>query len=111
MSLREQYNDLQSPGSYAGAYNFFRNRKLGKRLNDVRKELQTYDEYALFKPISRKFPRRQTVVPWAGHTLVSDLIQLTSYKRYNTNYQYVLVIIDGFSSKFNILQYAFHKVE
>ena len=100
MSLRAQYNDFTLSGSYAGAHNFFRNRKPDKRFADVKKELETYDEYALFKPLSRNFQRRQTVVPFIGHTLVSDLIQLTAYKRYNSNFEYILIIIDGFSSKF-----------
>ena len=101
MSLRAKYNNYKFSGSYSGAYSFFRNRNLkgSKRFADVKKELETYDEYALFRPVATRFPRRQSVVPFLGHTLVSDLIQLTAYKRYNNNYEFVLVVLDGFSSE------------
>ena len=105
MTLRARYNNWKFSGAYGGAYNFFRNRNIkgSKTFADVRKELATYDEYSLFRPAPKRFPRRTTVIPFLGHTLVSDLIQLTAYKKYNRNYEYVLVIVEGFSSKSNLL--------
>ena len=88
-----RYYDPQKVGAFSGAYSF---QKVAK---SPLKWLNSQDVYTLHKPVRRRFPRRKTIVPGANFQMQADLIDLSSLKQYNDNFEYILVVIDVFFQK------------
>ena len=95
-TIKEKYEDESLPGSFSGLHRFSKAQKI-RNLPEVRRELESYDVYSLFRPTTQKFIRRATVFPFLWHTVVADLLQLTQYKRQNKGFQYVLICVEGLS--------------
>ena len=51
----------------------------------------------LHKPIKRKFQKRSVIVAGIDYTWSADLVDMTSFDKFNTGIKYLLTIIDIFS--------------
>ena len=60
-------------------------------------ELNALDEYSLYKPARKTYPRRRIVIPFIDRQWVSDLLDVQKYSKENRGFRYLLIILDGFS--------------
>ena len=86
------YYDLARVGSLGGIGSLERASK-----RSARKWLSTQDTYSLHKPTRRCFPRRRVIVSGIDDQWQADLVDLSSLKKENKNYKYLLTCIDVFS--------------
>ena len=80
----EKYQDLVQPGSFS---------------NKILKYLRANEVASLHRPKRNKFPRRRIVTRYPGNIIQSDLIDMQKYSTKNSNYNFILVVIDCFSKK------------
>ena len=78
------YYSLKQPGAYS--------RKL---LRYLRKN----ENYSLHRPKRKRFPRRRIITHFPGHIVQSDLIDMQKFATKNSNFKFILVVIDCFSKK------------
>ena len=78
------YFNLQQPGAYS--------RKLLRYLREN-------ENYSLHRPQRKRFPRRRIITHFPGNIVQSDLIDLQNIATKNSNYKFILVVIDCFSKK------------
>jgi len=94
--VRRAYNNPSFSGSFQGSNIFFSSRGIPKS-TELKKTLQSLEEYTLFRPNRKRFKRRRAIYPWIGFSFCADLIQLTSYSKENSGYNYILLCLDCFS--------------
>ena len=82
------YYNLKKLASFTGHHSF---SKLAKNSKNW---LQSQDVYTL---VRRRFPRRKTIVSGAKFRFQKNLIDLSTLKKYNKNYKYILVVVDVFT--------------
>ena len=63
----------------------------------ARKWLSTQVTYSLHKPTRRRFSRRKLIMNGIDNQWQADLVDLSSFKKENKNYNYLLTCIDVFS--------------
>ena len=80
----EKYQDLVQPGSFS---------------NKILKYLRANETASLHRPKRKKFPRRRIVTRYPGNILQSDLIDMQKYGTKNSNFNFILVVIDCFTKK------------
>ncbi|XP_061166280.1 uncharacterized protein LOC133175179 [Saccostrea echinata] len=83
---------------YGGIQALYRQVKpLGISLKKIRDWLKEQDTYTLHKPIQRKFHRQQTRVTDIDEQWQLDLADVSSLKKYNDGYTFLLCAIDVLS--------------
>ena len=98
--LREVYYDASHPAGYSGVNGLYKAAKkkgLKITLNVVKKWLQGQDTYTLHKPARKKFRRNRVIVTGMDSQWEADLADLTSLRRQNKGYRYLLTCIDVLS--------------
>ena len=99
MDLKKFYLDPKFPGSYSGAYKFYREVKNihpKVTLKKVNEFLKSQDAYTLHKR-TRKPKFRRTLVFKPRDLWQIDLLDMQKYSKENDGYRYICVIIDCFS--------------
>ena len=98
--LQRLYYNPKNPGSYGGVRNLWREaRKSRPKLKEEAVEawLSTQATYTLHKPVRYKFTRKRVVVGGIDHQWQADLADVSSIKKDNQGYCYLLTCIDVFS--------------
>ena len=98
--VKRLYRNPRQAGSLGGVRKFFEAlRRQGKKVSykTVQQWLQEEDLYQLHKPKKIKFPRRPFIVQGMDHLWQADLSDLSSLKKYNDGFRFLLCIIDCFS--------------
>ena len=96
--LEKLYYDPKQPGSYSGYYGFRKTLRDEKIKNKKLKEwLMDQETYTLHRPLRKKFKRNRIVVYGKDNTWQADLIDLQDLASINSNYKYLLTVIDVFS--------------
>lgn len=98
--LTKFYYDPSLPSALGGRknlYNHIPNKKIDKTI--VNKWLSGQDTYTLHKPITRKFPRRNTIVSGINYQFQADLIDVQNISKDNDGYKFILTCIDVFSKR------------
>ena len=105
-ALWDLYTNPDVPGSLNGVEQLYAaavRKKFGGggRITraDVRNFLSSTDVYALHKPARKRFPRARIIVWGLNYLWQIDLAQLSSLSRFNKGYKFILVAVDGFSSR------------
>ena len=81
-------------------YNAARQGNNGITKEDISDFLRGERSYTLHGLIPKNFIKRPIRVPFPGHTIGADLMDMTEgLKKYNNEFRYVLVLIDMFSRK------------
>ena len=80
----KEYINLVQPGSFT---------------NKIIKYLRANQTASLHRPRRKKFPRRRIVTRYPGNILQSDLIDMQKFSTKNSNYSFILVVIDCFTKK------------
>ena len=99
--LTDIYTTPGHPGAFAGPEKLYEivkqegRYKIGK--TKIRKFLNNFDAYSLFKPIRRTFPRSSVIVNTIDSMWDADLADVSSISKYNSGYKFLLVLIDIFS--------------
>lgn len=81
-SYNDIYTDVKNPASYSSNVRAFVNQKRS---------------ISLHKKRIKKFSRRPYIVPGPFHTIAADLIDYQKIKGSNSNFRYILTVIDCFS--------------
>jgi transposase InsO family protein len=97
-NIEKLYTNPSNPGAFSGEAAFVRSLK-NKKINkdDVKKFLESFEPYTIYKPICKKFMRRRVVVPQIDHTWQADLVDVSKYADENDGYKFLLTCIDVFS--------------
>lgn len=103
-ALWSLYTNPDVPGSLDGVERLLaaaRKRPgfAGIKRADVRDFLASSEVYSLHKPARKRFPRARILVWGLNYLWQIDLAQLSSLSRYNRGYKFILVAVDGFSSR------------
>ena len=100
--LAHYYYTPSLPSAFGGKKNLKQRLKKEKKLKLLDKSdywLSGQDPYTLHKPITRKFPRRETIVAGPNQQLQADLIDVSTHAKDNDNTKFILTVIDVFSKK------------
>ena len=99
--LSKRYYDPNFPGSFSGLDKFFRGIKqdgqYSVKKRDIKEWLEGEDTYTVNRAVRRKFKRNRVIVSGIDNQWDGDLMVLDSLAKYNSNYKYVLLLIDIFS--------------
>ena len=100
--LSQIYYQPGSQGSYSGAANLmnafkklYPTQKITKK--SVTDFLSKQTPYSLHRNSYKKFARNPLYFPRVNHQMSCDLIDFSSYSRYNKGFKYILVALDGLS--------------
>ena len=87
--LYDLYTHLYYPHGYTG------------NIKNLQETLNTFNAYSLHKPKRKNFQRRPTFVPGPFHSIQADLIEYSNARmaHANSNYKFILVMIDCFTKK------------
>jgi hypothetical protein len=98
-SLRNvsRYNILrsQTPCRFSSVTKLVQNANSNKK--DVQEWLSAEDTYTLHKPVRKRFPRNPYTVTNLDDVGEMDLADLGALAKYNSNYKYLLNVIDVLS--------------
>lgn len=91
------YQDPERPASFGGVDALYRasHKKVSKE--DIRKWLKGVDAYTLHKPIRKKFSTNRVMVYSMDQQWQADIADLSNLKSYNSQFRYILCVIDIFS--------------
>ena len=63
----------------------------------IKEWLETQDAFTLHRPLRKRFPRNPYTVNNIDDVWELDILDLSSLKKFNNNYRYLLQVIDVFS--------------
>ena len=122
-TLRSIYFDPKSEAGFASIDKLYSAAKLKDphvSRKDVRNWLASELTYSLHAPTVTNFPRNRCIVEHVDQQWQADLVDMSSVKRSNPNYAFILTVIDMFSKyAFTVplknksgqsLKDAFHKI-
>lgn len=98
--VKDLYRNPKYPGSFGGVNKFLialQNDKHKIPLKTLRHWLEEDDLYQLHKPSRKTFTRRPFIVQGIDHLWQVDLSDVTSLKKFNKGYRFILFVIDAFS--------------
>ena len=101
-TLRTIYFDPEHPAAFGSALDLYHAAKritFDITLSYVKRWLLTQNVFTLHVPLRKRFLRRKTVVPGLYHQMQMDLVDLSSLKRQNKGFRFLLTAIDVFSRK------------
>ena len=91
IQIDQEFVNLQNPGAYS--------RKILHYVDSDIKDLRKNKTYSLHGPRRKKFPRRKLIVYYPGQIIQMDLVDMQKISSKNSNYKYILMMIDCFSKK------------
>jgi transposase InsO family protein len=103
--IRKLYSDPAAPSAFSTVKKIHeaskqvtsKTKKKEKSPGKIKAWLETQDSYTLHRPVRKRFPRNPYTVTNIGDVWEADIMDLSSLKKYNDNYKYVLQVIDVFS--------------
>ena len=99
--LKSIYYDPAHPASFAGPQKLYKVVQAEGKYNigmfRIKKFLHNQDAYSLHKPVRRRFQRNHVVSAGKDDLWMADLIDMVKYADWNTDYNYILLVIDTFS--------------
>ena len=107
--LKNIYEDLSHTAAYSGPDRLYkyikkRNDRTDISRSDVLKFIRAQKAYQYHGCVPRRFVRRPIKVSRPGAIIGSDLCDMTeSVAKHNKGYRYILVLIDLFSRKVNLV--------
>lgn len=95
--VEKAWQNVRDPGGLASLTAFAKSRKNAYDLKDLDKKLSRIEAYSMHRPVRRSFTRPAYIFHGPNQHYCADLIQMTQYKWYNSNYAWILVVMDSFS--------------
>ena len=89
------YYDISHPAGFGGTTRLHQSSKQSK--NRVKRFLDSQPVYRSFKVPKRKFKRAKTLVSSIAVQFQADLFDLQKLAHHNSNYKWILVVVDVFS--------------
>ena len=97
-TLRSIYYDPAHPAAYSGIEELYKaSKREGITRAQIKKWLKKQDTYTLHRSARRRFKRNKVVVYGINSQWQADLVDLSSLKKQNKQFRYLLVAIDCFS--------------
>jgi len=105
--LRRLYTDPAAPSTFFSLHKLQQavrhapsNKKQTKKKtpSQIKEWLETQDAYTLHRPLRKRFPRNPYTVNNINDVWEIDIFDLSSLKKFNNNYRYLLQVIDVFSN-------------
>lgn len=97
--VERAWKNVHDPGGLASLTAFARSRKNAYDLKDLEKKLSKIEAFSLHRPVRRRFKRPAYIFHGPNEHYCADLIQMGQYKWHNSNYAWILVVMDSFSKK------------
>lgn len=96
-TLSKIYTDPSHPAGYSTVNKLWKavNKTISK--TEILEWLQTQDSYTLHRPIRRRFERNRYNVDNMDDLWEADLCDMRSFKKFNEDMSYILIVIDVFS--------------
>jgi len=105
--LQRLYTDPATPSAFSSLYTHQQAAAAaakGKQTKDkkqktptqIKEWLETQDAYTLHRPLRKRFPRNPYTVNNIDDVWELDILDLSSLKKFNNNYRYLLQVIDVF---------------
>ena len=69
----------------------------GSFSSKIKRYLRHNVVHSLHKPVRKKFKRRRIITKYSGQIIQMDLVDMQKFSGSNSNYNYILVVIDLFS--------------
>ena len=108
--LNTLYSDIKNPSAFSGKNKLINATKNiiinGEKIteNDVTNFLKTQRSHTLHGLVRKKYVKRPIMVSMPGHILGSDICDMTEeLRKYNDGFRYLLILIDLFSRKLNVV--------
>ena len=101
-TLRSIYFNPLHPAAFGSISSLYQAaRKVSPEItrSKVKNWLQEQDVYTLHAPIYRHFTRRKTIVPGLYYQMQADLADMSSLRKQNKGYKYILTALDVFNRK------------
>jgi hypothetical protein len=102
--IRRLYSDPSAASSFSTLRKLYEpvkqatsKKKKVKSPAEIKAWLETLDAYTLHRPLRKRFPRNPYTVTNIGDVWETDIMDLSSLKKYNDNYKYILQETDVFS--------------
>jgi transposase InsO family protein len=97
--LKNIYYDVKHPAGFSNVKKLWEatNAKYSKAA--INKWLSAQDTYSLHKPNRKRFTRSRYYVTAMNNLFQADLCDMRTLKSFNSNYQYILTVIDVFCKK------------
>ena len=97
--LSDYYFHTKSPVAFSSALALYREAKKhypSLTFHQVKTWLQSKDTYTLPKPVQYNFPRNRVIVTEYDGQWQADLVDISSFTRFNKGYKFLLTCIDVF---------------
>ena len=101
--LRKFYYDVKSPASYSGPAKLWKyiksrsDKPAELNFKKLQKWINSQLTHNIHKQPVYRFPREHIISPYPDYQWESDLIDVNSLKKYNSNFSYIILFIDIFS--------------
>lgn len=100
MNAKSVYTIPNEVGSFSTLHGVLKNPKLkGAKKENVKMELQKIESFVQHTPIKKKFKKRRYMIHGFKELWSMDLAQLDRYARQNSNYKYILGVVEALSKK------------
>ena len=97
--FRDVYFDPKNTAAFKGHRKVKAKLKGKLTTKEVDELLRESHSYTLHKPVRLKFPRRKFITNGAGFCWQADLIDMSSFSKYNEGTKWILCVLDIFSRK------------
>ena len=94
------YENPRAPASFSSPYRLYKAAKAKNddiTMKDVNKWLSSRDAYTLHRDVKLRFPRRKILTRGIDYLWQADLLDYDPISDVNSNFRYLLTIIDAFS--------------
>lgn len=95
--IHRRWKNINSEQGLRSLTAFARAQKSGYNLRDLERSLSKIEAFSIHRPVRRNYPTPAIMVNEIGTSICFDLIQLTSLKKYNSNYAWILLCKDQFT--------------
>jgi len=102
--LRRLYTDPAAASAFSSLHKLQQavrhapsSKKKKETPTQIKEWLETQDAFTLHRPLRKRFPRNPYTVNNIDDVWELDILDLSSLKKFNNNYRYLLQVIDVFS--------------
>lgn len=98
--IKRAWTNYSQPSALKSLHGFAKARGLkSNTLKETEKQLSTIYAFSVHKPARQKYPTRSIILKSPRENFCADLIDFQKFSRQNSGYNWVLVVLDGFTKE------------
>lgn len=97
-----KWKNVHSESGLTSLTAFAKAQGSGYNLRELERSLSRITAFSMHRPVRKNYPRPAIIINDVGVTICFDLIQLTSLKKFNGNYAWILLVMDQFSKRVSL---------